>query len=97
MDSGQYQTGSGGRRCALTLHGSGLCLQTVFEDKVQPAFIDGNGRWLQEGLQDRAIFCAGQPLTSTGTLDGSKGAFQAPKAISAVHSYNDMSPVLTAE
>lgn len=38
-----------------------------------------------------------QPVTTTGRFDSSHGPVQAPRAISAVYSYHDTSPVLTAE
>ena len=70
---------------------------TEFETKVVPAFLDSDGKYIQEGLPDRIIQCQGQPLTSTGVLDGSRGMCQAPRAISAIHSFNDMAPALTTE
>jgi len=70
---------------------------TEWENKVHPPFLNGNANWVQEGLQDLVAHTQTQALTTTGVLDGTRGPVQAPRAVAAVHSYNDVSPVLTSE
>ncbi|GAX83386.1 hypothetical protein CEUSTIGMA_g10811.t1 [Chlamydomonas eustigma] len=71
--------------------------RTEWEDTVQPPFLSRDGKWLQDAIPNLIMDSQGQPLTTTGSINLARGMGQAPKAISAIHSYHDMSPVLTTE
>lgn len=70
---------------------------TEYESKVHPPFLDKTGYWVQEALPTLLAPSQTQNMTTTGRLDSTKGLAQAARPIAAVHSYNDVSPVLTSE
>eukprot|EP00798_Chlamydomonas_sp_ICE-L_P021277 gene21277-28198_t len=70
---------------------------THYEDKVHPPFLDKSGLWVQDAIPSLIAPSHTQNLTTTGRMDGSKGAVQLPRPVAAVHTYNDVSPVLTSE
>ncbi|KAJ9533963.1 hypothetical protein V8C86DRAFT_2644472 [Haematococcus lacustris] len=70
--------------------------------KLRPQFMDGSARWQPDKVPGMLVKSQAQILTApgtytpAGTLRGSQ-AVVGPKAISAVHTYNDVSPAINTE
>lgn len=66
----------------------------------QPKILNQNGKWVQEEIPSLIAESQAQPLTSTSTftatLPGS-AAQRALRPMTAVHTYNDVSPVCAAD
>ncbi|KAG1658523.1 hypothetical protein FOA52_009867 [Chlamydomonas sp. UWO 241] len=68
---------------------------------AHPGFLNPNGKWTQDALPYLIAESQAQALTATGTLTatmpGKHGAGQPLRPLTTVYTYNDISPVATAQ
>jgi len=73
------------------------------QDPAAPRFLDKEGRWVAEELPVPVLATQAQPLSATTTIDAAvasstvRTARGVVRPVSAVYSYADISPVITAE